>query len=131
MQSKKNIKVKKILLVNDKKSFALTLKTAFEDYGKYKVDIFDSPSAVLQRFVSGHYDFVILDVEMPEMDGFDLSQHLRKKDDKVEVVFMTTGGTNYEPLRSFMEFQKKTISLKNPGSHTEILRQLNSLVEDK
>ncbi len=79
MQSKKNIKVKKILLVNDKTSFALTLKTAFEDYGKYKVDIFDSPSAVLQRFVSGYYDFVILDVEMPEMDGFDLSQQLRKK----------------------------------------------------
>ena len=131
MQSKKNIKVKKILLVNDKKSFALTLKTAFEDYGKYKVDIFDSPSAVLQRFVSGYYDFVILDVEMPEMDGFDLSQQLRKKDDKVEVVFMTTGGTNYEPLRELYGISEKNHFIKKSREPYKILRQINSLVEDK
>ena len=131
MQSTRNAKFKKILLINDKQSFALTLKTTFEEYGKYKVDIFDSPTALLQRFVSGHYDFVILDIEMPEINGFDLSQQIRKKDDKVEVVFMTSGGTNYEPLRELYGISEKNHFIKKFREPYRILRQINSLIEGK
>ena len=131
MQSTRNAKFKKILLINDKQSFALTLKTTFEEYGKYKVDIFDSPSALLQRFVSGYYDFVILDIEMPEINGFDLSQQIRKKDDKVEVVFMTSGGTNYEPLRELYGISEKNHFVKKFREPDRILRQINSLIEGK
>ena len=56
------------------------------------MDVFDNPLAMLQTFVSGYYDFVILDIEMPEINGFDLSSQLRMRDDKVKVVFMTSGG---------------------------------------
>jgi DNA-binding response OmpR family regulator len=107
------------------------LKTTFEEYGKYKVDIFDSPSALLQRFVSGYYDFVILDIEMPEINGFDLSQQIRKKDDKVEVVFMTSGGTNYEPLRELYGISEKNHFIKKFQEPGKILRQINSLIGDK
>jgi signal transduction histidine kinase len=131
MQSTRNTKFKKILLINDKQSFASTLKTTFEEYGKYKVDIFDSPSALLQRFVSGYYDFVFLDIEMPEINGFDLSQQIRKKDDKVEVVFMTSGGTNYEPLRELYGISEKNHFIKKFREPYRILRQINSLIEGK
>jgi signal transduction histidine kinase len=131
MQSAKNVKFKKILLINDKKSFAFTLKTTFEEYGKYKVDIFDTPSAVVQGFVSGYYDFVILDIEMPEINGFDLSQKIRKKDDKVEVVFMTSGGTNYEPLREMYGISEKSHFIKKFNEPDKILRQINGLIEGK
>jgi signal transduction histidine kinase/CheY-like chemotaxis protein len=131
MQSTKNVKFKKILLINDKQSFALTLKTTFEEYGKYKVDIFDSPSAVLQGYVSGYYDFVILDIEMPETNGFDFGQQIRKKDDRVEVVFMTSGGTNYEPLRELYGISEKNHFIKKFQEPGKILRQINSLIGDK
>jgi signal transduction histidine kinase/CheY-like chemotaxis protein len=131
MQSTRNAKFKKILLINDKQSFALTLKTTFEDYGKYKVDIFDSPSAVLQGFVSGYYDFVVLDIEMQEISGFDLSQKIRKKDNKVEVVFMTSGGTNYEPLRELYGISEKNHFIKKFHEPDKILRQINGLIEGR
>jgi signal transduction histidine kinase/CheY-like chemotaxis protein len=131
MQSTRNVKFKKILLINDKQSFALTLKTTLEDYGKYKVDIFDSPSAVLQGFVSGYYDFVVLDIEMPEISGFDLSQKIRKKDNKVEVVFMTSGGTNYEPLRELYGISEKNHFIKKFHEPDKILRQINGLIEGR
>jgi signal transduction histidine kinase/CheY-like chemotaxis protein len=131
MQSTRNTKFKKILLINDKQSFASTLKTTFEEYGKYKVDIFASPSAVLQGFVSGYYDFVILDIEMPEINGFDFRQQIRKKDDRVEVVFMTSGGTNYEPLRELYGISEKNHFIKKFQEPGKILRQINSLSGDK
>lgn len=131
MQSTRNVKFKKILLINDKQSFALTLKTTLEDYGKYKVDIFDSPSAVLQGFVSGYYDFVVLDIEMQEISGFDLSQKIRKKDNKVEVVFMTSGGTNYEPLKELYGISEKNHFIKKFHEPDKILRQINGLIEDR
>jgi signal transduction histidine kinase/CheY-like chemotaxis protein len=131
MQSTRNVKFKKILLINDKQSFALTLKTTLEDYGKYKVDIFDSPSAVLQGFVSGYYDYVVLDIEMPEISGFDLSQKIRKKDNKVEVVFMTSGGTNYEPLRELYGISEKNHFIKKFHEPDKILRQINGLIEGR
>ena len=131
LQSTRNVKFKKILLINDKQSFALTLKTTLEDYGKYKVDIFDSPSAVLQGFVSGYYDFVVLDIEMPEISGFDLSQKIRKKDNKVEVVFMTSGGTNYEPLRELYGISEKNHFIKKFHEPDKILRQINGLIEGR
>jgi signal transduction histidine kinase/CheY-like chemotaxis protein len=131
MQSTRDVKFKKILLINDKQNFALTLKTTLEDYGKYKVDIFDSPSAVLQGFVSGYYDFVVLDIEMPEISGFDLSQKIRKKDNKVEVVFMTSGGTNYEPLRELYGISEKNHFIKKFHEPDKILRQINGLIEGR
>jgi len=131
MKSTRNVKFKKILLINDKQSFALTLKTTLEDYGKYKVDIFDSPSAVLQGFVSGYYDFVVLDIEMQEISGFDLSQKIRKKDNKVEVVFMTSGGTNYEPLKELYGISEKNHFIKKFHEPDKILRQINGLIEDR
>jgi len=131
MKSTRNVKFKKILLINDKQSFALTLKTTLEDYGKYKVDIFDSPSAVLQGFVSGYYDFVVLDIEMQEISGFDLSQKIRKKENKVEVVFMTSGGTNYEPLKELYGISEKNHFIKKFHEPDKILRQINGLIEDR
>ena len=86
---------------------------------------------MLQKFVSGYYDFVILTIEMSEINGFDLSQQLRKKDDRVQVIFMTSGGTNYEPLRELYGISEKTHFIKKTLSAEKILKQLNALVEGK
>ncbi|MBA3749707.1 MAG: hybrid sensor histidine kinase/response regulator [Nitrosopumilus sp.] len=131
MQSQKNLEIKKILVVYDNQNFTMSLKTNFEAHGKYIVDIFDNPSTALQKFVSGYYDFVILDIDMPEIDGFDLSQKLRKKDDKVEVVFLTSGGTNYEPLRELYGISEKNHFIKKTLNTEKIIMQIDNLNVNK
>jgi len=131
MQSQKNLEIKKILVVDDTQNFAMSLKTNFENNGKYIVDISDNPSTALQKFVSGYYDFVILDIDMPEINGFDLSQKLRKKDDKIKIVFLTSGGTNYEPLRELYGISEKNHFIKKTLGPEKILMQINNLNEGK
>ncbi|HYO05444.1 MAG TPA: hybrid sensor histidine kinase/response regulator [Phototrophicaceae bacterium] len=130
-QSQRNSEIKKILVVDDNPSFALSLKNTFETDDKYIVDIYGNPETMLQKFVSGYYDFVILTIEMSEINGFDLSQQLRKKDDRMQVIFMTSGGTNYEPLRELYGISEKTHFIKKTLSAEKILKQLNALVEGK
>ena len=74
---------------------------------------------------------MILTIEMSEINGFDLSQQLRKKDDRVQVIFMTSGGTNYEPLRELYGISEKTHFIKKTLGAEKILKQLNALVEGK
>ncbi len=130
-QSQRNNNMRKILVVDDTPTFALSLKNTFETNDKYTVDIHDNPTTMLQKFVSGYYDFVILNIEMSEINGFDLSQQLRKKDDRVQVIFMTSGGTNYEPLRELYGISEKTHFIKKTLGAEKILKQLNALVGEK
>ncbi len=130
-QSQRNDDIKKILVMDDTPTLALSLKNTFETNGKYMVDIYDNPTTMLQKFVSGYYDFVILNIEMSETNGFDLSQRLIKKDDRVQVIFMTSGGTNYEPLRELYGISEKTHFIKKTLGAEKILKQLNALVGEK
>ncbi len=130
-QSQRNDDIRKILVVDDTPTFALSLKNTFETNDKYTVDIHNNPTTMLQKFVSGYYDFVILNIEMSETNGFDLSQQLRKKDDRVQVIFMTSGGTNYEPLRELYGISEKTHFIKKTLGAEKILKQLNALAGEK
>lgn len=130
-QSQRNTGIKKILVVDDTPTFALSLKNTFEANDKYMVDIYNNPTTMLQKFASGYYDFVILNIEMSETNGFDLSHQLRKKDDRVQVIFMTSGGTNYEPLRELYGISEKTHFIKKTLGAEKILKQLNALVGEK
>jgi CheY-like chemotaxis protein len=43
----------------------------------------------LKNFKPGFYDLVILDIIMPEMDGFDLYKELKKLNPRINVCFLT------------------------------------------
>ncbi|HYZ95102.1 MAG TPA: HAMP domain-containing sensor histidine kinase, partial [Nitrososphaeraceae archaeon] len=50
-QSQRNSEIRKILVVDDNPSFALSLKNTFETDDKYIVDIYSNPATMLQKFV--------------------------------------------------------------------------------
>jgi CheY-like chemotaxis protein len=91
---------KRILLVSSEDDVNLALKMALEeeqeqddDYkSSFKVDSFNNPILALKNFKNGSYDLVIIDIVMPQMDGFELSEKIRKIDDKVKICFLTAGG---------------------------------------
>ena len=59
----------------------------------FKVDSFADPLSVLKNFKeeSGTYELLILDIKMPNMNGFELYMQIKKIDDKVKVCFLTAG----------------------------------------
>ncbi len=69
--------MKRILLVDDEPDITLVMKLVFEENG-FKVDSFTDGSEALENFRTGLYDLAILDIKMPEMDGFSLYEKIKK-----------------------------------------------------
>jgi CheY-like chemotaxis protein len=65
---------KNILLVDNEPDTTFTIKNIFEDNGEFKVDIFTDSTIALKSYRSKFYDLVILDIKMPQMDGFEYIQ---------------------------------------------------------
>ena len=76
-------------MVDDEPDITVTLKTALEDNGFFKVDTFNDAESALSIFRPGLYDLALLDIRMPEMNGFQLCRKLRSIDYKVKMCFLT------------------------------------------
>lgn len=60
---------KKILLVDDEPDITSSLKIGLEDNG-FAVDTFNDAMLALSNFKTGMYDLVLLDVKMPQINDF-------------------------------------------------------------
>ena len=89
---------KKILLVEDEQDLSDVFNMVLED-GGYEVDCFTEPVLALKNFKTGLYDLVILDIKMPEMDGFELHRQLKKIDNAIKICFLTASEMYYEEFR--------------------------------
>jgi len=90
----------RILIVDDEDDINLLFKMVLED-NRFKVDTFNDPLVALKNFTAGAYDLVLLDMLMPNMNGFELYEKIRMLDDKVKICFLTASGE---------EFRKKVAS---------------------
>jgi DNA-binding response OmpR family regulator len=69
---------KRILLVDDEPDIIFTIKKILEENG-FKVDSFNDPILALNYYKVNFYDLVILDIKLPNMDGFELYTNKRKR----------------------------------------------------
>jgi len=79
-----------ILLIDDDQRLAELLVRYFERFDlllKYAA----APSAGLIKLDSRHFDLVILDVMLPEMDGFEVCKAIRKTSD-MPIIMLTARG---------------------------------------
>ena len=63
-------KGKRILLVDDEPDVIYAIKRVLENIG-FIVDSYDDPILTLTNFKPGLYDLILLDIKMPNMNGFD------------------------------------------------------------
>ena len=94
---------KKILLVDNETDVTYAISSVLEDNG-FLVDSYNDPVVVSNTYKSNYYDLVILDIKMPKMDGFQLYENLRKKDQKTKICFLTASEMFYESLRKLEIF---------------------------
>lgn len=82
----------KILLVEDEVRIADTLKFGLSEFG-YKVITAHDGNAGLELFRSGIFDLVILDINLPGINGIELCKLIREKDAHTPVVMLTAMST--------------------------------------
>lgn len=64
------------------------LKIVLEKAG-FLVDYYYNPIIALDEFKSNFYNLIILDIQMPDINGMQLYREIRKKDKKVKICFLT------------------------------------------
>jgi CheY-like chemotaxis protein len=81
---------KRILVVDDDEMVLMALNELLTPEG-YEVHQVSSGAEALKRLHETPYDILLLDVIMPEMDGFELCRRIREREDckEVPIVFLT------------------------------------------
>lgn len=78
----------RILLAEDEQSLSDTIKLNLELEG-YKVQVAPDGKKALKTFRGERFDLVILDVMLPEMDGFTVCEAIRLENTRIPVLFLT------------------------------------------
>ncbi|MCH7535919.1 MAG: response regulator transcription factor [Bacteroidetes bacterium] len=88
---------KRILLVEDEEHLRETigLNLRMEDYDV--VEVGDGRRA-LEKFDAMPFDLIILDVMLPEIDGYALCQKIRGENSMVPILFLTAKGTSKDKV---------------------------------
>jgi CheY-like chemotaxis protein len=84
----------RILVVDDEPDINTTLEKALERNG-FKVDSYECPLMALENFTPYYYDLAILDIKMPEMNGFSFYREIKKLDKNLRICFLTGGEMYY------------------------------------
>lgn len=84
-----NLETKRLLVVEDEDHLAAGLKLNLELEG-YHVDVASNARAVGERLVGLEaYDLIVLDVMLPDMNGFELCRRIRDSGNYVPVIMLT------------------------------------------
>ena len=67
----------KILLVEDNRINQFVAKSAMAEWN-YKIDVAENGKIAIEKLKSGSYDLILMDIQMPEMDGYDTTRIIRK-----------------------------------------------------
>jgi CheY-like chemotaxis protein len=97
---------KRILIIDDDPDTTLTFKSAIEDSNnsskhdrRIEVITYNDPLKALSEFKPDFYDLLLVDINMPQMNGFELCEKILKIDINVKVCFVSAGGVNREAIR--------------------------------
>jgi CheY-like chemotaxis protein len=97
--------IKRILLVDDDPDITLTFKAGLEGYRygdkkkKFEVYTYNDPLLVLTQFKPNFYDLLLTDIDMPNMNGFQLCKKILELDVNIRVCFMSALEVNIRALR--------------------------------
>ncbi len=80
----------KIMVIDDDVKLSDLIKDFLEPH-KYRVVCFNNPINALNKIKSQKPDLIILDITMPEMDGFQVLTKIRE-DSKIPVIMLTARG---------------------------------------
>lgn len=78
----------RILLVDDEPRIADTLSHGLAENG-YLVSVAYDGETGYQMFQQGSFDLVVLDINLPGINGYELCGHIRKQDQKIPVIMLT------------------------------------------
>ncbi|MBQ6384418.1 MAG: response regulator transcription factor [Clostridia bacterium] len=88
------------LLIADDESRIRTLIGKYAAFEGYKTEEAENGMQAVEMCRRKHYDLIIMDVMMPELDGFSAVREIRKTDN-VPVIMLSARGEEYDRIHGF------------------------------
>jgi len=89
-----------IFLVEDDLSFGAVLKSYLE-LNDYEITWVDDGKYAVEKFKNGTYHICILDVMLPNVDGFTIGTEIRQLDKNIPMVFLTAKALKEDILKGY------------------------------
>jgi CheY-like chemotaxis protein len=80
----------------------------------------------LKNFKPNYYDLVLIDIVMPDIDGFDLYERLKKIAPDIKACFLTASEMYHEEFRKSEHYAlDKDLFLQKPISNDDLIMEIN------
>ena len=114
----------KILVVDDEVMIR-NLVRKYADFEGHSVDEAENGMEAVAKCRTGNYDIIIMDIMMPELDGFSACREIRKFSD-VPIIMLSARGEEYDRINSF-EIGVDDYVVK-PFSPRELMLRINAIM---
>lgn len=115
----------RILLAEDDENLGSLLKEYLEIKG-YKTGLYINGNKAYKGFIQEHYDLCLLDVMMPEKDGFTLAKEIRQINSDIPIIFLTAKTLKQDVLEGFSIGADDYIT--KPFSMEELLFRIEAIL---
>ncbi len=92
---------RKVILVDDDNDLIRALKPALED-ANFAVFSVNRGQEAVERIISGSPDAVVLDVGLPDLDGFEVCRNLRESGHSVPILLLTSRSSETDRITGFI-----------------------------
>jgi DNA-binding response OmpR family regulator len=117
-----------ILIVEDELRLAEIIQKQLQESG-FKADVANDGYVGKRMIENSEYDLVVLDINLPLMNGYELCKEIRKRNNKIPIIMLTALGTSENKLIGF-EAGADDYVLK-PFDFRELLARINVFLKRK
>ncbi len=112
----------KVFLAEDDMSLGFVIKDNLEEEGFEVVHCLDGQTA-MERFNKDEFDICLLDVMMPNKDGFAVAKKIRQQSDLIPILFLTSKSMEEDKVKGFLTGADDYIT--KPFSMQELMMRMN------
>jgi DNA-binding response OmpR family regulator len=116
---------KVILIIDDDPDITSVFSLGLQDEG-FEVYAYNDPLEVLSKFRPNFYDLLLVDINMPKMNGIELSRQILELDANVKICFITAGEANVEVLRELYPTSGIGCFIKKPVTIDQLVRRVKA-----
>jgi DNA-binding response OmpR family regulator len=115
------------MIIDDEKDITNAFKIGLEHYG-FDIDTYNDSRVALSKYEPGKYALIIIDIRMPEMNGFELFRELRKIDSRAKVCFLTAFDVYAGEFRKLFPNMNIEGFLKKPITISHLASEITKMI---